>query len=345
MTGRPRPSARLVRSARRVAPPALLRPAEPDDLEACAHVWRDAIADYLLRLNQPDVVTDLRPVIRLFRHLLATDPAGFWVATRPEDGDGGRAVGAHRERLVGFGSANVRGRAWFLALLFVAPGEQGRGLGTELLARTFPADARPGSGEVDGGWTFGTATDSVQPISNGLYARFGLVPRVPFLHLVGDVRRPEAFPGLPPGVEAVTFDESGPEGDGAVERTVAAIDREILGYTHPQDHAYLRAEGRTGVLFRDADGGPVGYGYTSRVGRLGPVAALDPRLLPAVLGHVLAVVRPTGAFSTWVPGAAGGAVAALLDAGFRLESFPALHCWDRPSVDDSRYIPISLALL
>ncbi|HEY3524376.1 MAG TPA: hypothetical protein VGK63_11805, partial [Candidatus Limnocylindrales bacterium] len=188
-------------------------------------------------------------------------------------------------------------------------------------------------------------TDSAQPISNALYARLGLVPRVPFLHLAGEVRRPEAFPGLPASVEPVRFEEH--RGAGRVELTtgIEAIDRELLGYTHPEDHAYLEAEGRVGILYRDRSGNPVGYAYTSRVGRVGPVAARDARLLPAILGHVLAAVRPTGAFSTWVPGAAGGAVAALLDAGLRLESFPALHCWDRPSVDDTRYIPISLALL
>jgi GNAT superfamily N-acetyltransferase len=345
VTGRPGQPARVIRSRRRPGPPPALRVAEAADLDACALVWRDSIADYLRRLGQPDVVTDLGPVLRLFRHLLATDPGAFWVATRPADGGESAAVGARGERIVGFGSANVRGRAWFLALLFVAPGEQGRGLGTALLERTLPPGVHPGSGEVDGGWTFGTATDSVQPISNALYARLGLVPRVPFLHLVGELRRPEAFAPLPAGVEAVAFADVGAGEESAVETIVAMMDRELLGYVHPQDHAFLRAEGRTGILFQGTDGTALGYGYTSRVGRVGPVAARDARLLPAFLGHVLGAVRPTGAFSTWVPGSAGGAVSALLGAGFRLESFPALHCWDRPSVDDSRYIPISLALL
>ncbi len=347
--GRPPVSVRFVGSERS-GPKPELRPAEADDLEACAQVWRDALADYLVRLNQPDIVTDLGPIMRLFRHLLETDPERFWVATRPDaDPADRRSRGARGDRIVGFGSANVRGRAWFLGLLFVVPGEQGRGTGARLLERTLPPGVRPPAGGRDGGlagaWTFGTATDSAQPISNALYARYGLVPRVPFLHLAGDVRHPEAFPGLPPSVEPVAFAELA--GDGRAELTAAieTLDRELLGYAHPEDHAYLEAEGRVGILYHDRDGDPVGYGYTSRVGRVGPVAARDASLLPAILGHLLAAVRPTGAFSTWVPGAAGGAVVALLDAGLRLESFPALHCWDRPSVDDSRYIPMSLALL
>jgi hypothetical protein len=126
---------------------------------------------------------------------------------------------------------------------------------------------------------------------------------------------------------------------------IMEIDRELLGYEHPQDHAYLAREKRIPVLYETGDGQPLGYGYTSRLGRVGPVAVRDARLLPGVLGHLLGIVRPAGAFSVWVPGSADGAVVALLRAGFRLEPFPALHCWDRPSVDVSRYLPITLALL
>ena len=54
---------------------------------------------------------------------------------------------------------------------------------------------------------------------------------------------------------------------------------------------------------------------------------------------------PAGAFSAWVPGAAGAAVATLLAAGLRLEDFPALVCWDRPFADFERYVPITLAVL
>ncbi|HET7026818.1 MAG TPA: GNAT family N-acetyltransferase [Candidatus Limnocylindrales bacterium] len=349
------------RGGRRRPPPPSIRRATVDDLVACTHVWRDALADYLARLNQPTVAGDLDPVRRLLAHLLATDPTTFWVATRPASGgaDPGEARGANDERVVGFASANVRGQAWFLAMLFVEPHEQARGLGAALLERSLPEGRHPWrDGEIDVDddgasatqWTFGTATDSAQPISNALYARLGLVPRVPVLHLVGVPTRPAALPALPPEIDAVAFDAlpfGAPGGDRppVVARAVDAIDRELLGYEHPEDHGYLRRERRIGVLYRERDGTPVAYGYTSRVGRLGPVAVRRAGLMPAVLGHLLGVVRPAGAFSVWVPGAAAPTIAGLLGAGFRLEAFPALHCWDRPSVDVSRYIPITLALL
>jgi hypothetical protein len=56
-------------------------------------------------------------------------------------------------------------------------------------------------------------------------------------------------------------------------------------------------------------------------------------------------VEPRGAFSAGVSGAAGEAVTALLEAGLRIEDFPALICWDRPFADFSRYVPITLAVL
>ena len=77
-------------------------------------------------------------------------PSGRPAATavdRVAPGDGG----ADGERVVGFGSANVRGATWFLAMLFVDPAEQARGIGRRA----------PGA---DDGWAptgslCGTATD------------------------------------------------------------------------------------------------------------------------------------------------------------------------------------------
>ena len=52
------------------------------------------------------------------------DPDGLWVA----EADG---------EMLGFAFSWVCGDLWFLAELFVSPGQQGRGIGNELLMRTF----------------------------------------------------------------------------------------------------------------------------------------------------------------------------------------------------------------
>jgi GNAT superfamily N-acetyltransferase len=319
---------------------ATLRLAAPADLAVCATIWRAAINDYIRRLGQADIPSETHPVTRLFAHLQATDPERFVVATVRQE---------HRRaddpvadaRVVAFGSAIVRERLWYLSMLFVLPEFQGAGLGRDLLARLLPADEAIARG---------TATDSVQPISNAMYATLGLVPRMPLLSLVGLPRQPEAFGELPSGVVPLPFDElaAGPP-DGVGHRllveAIDTLDRELLGAAHPADHRFLRSESRHGWLYRGPDGTPVGYGYAGEAGRVGPIAVRDEALLGPVLGHLTSAVQPRGAFALWVGGAADRAIVPALRAGFRLDQFPVLVCWDRPFADFSRYLPISPGLL
>jgi GNAT superfamily N-acetyltransferase len=318
-----------------------LRPVRPDELTACAAIWRVAINDYTSRLGEQEIPDDLTSVTTLYRHLQTTDPERFVVATRPVVGGPGDTAPA-TERIVGFAAAVVRGNVWFLSMLFVLPEEQGLGLGRTLLDRVLPP--------AGAGLALGTATDSAQPISNALYSRYGIVPRIPLLHLVGDVRRPDALPRLPAGLVATPFEatedelRTGPQ-DLAWSEVVGPLDLEVAGFEHPEDHRHLAAAGRRGFLYRDAAGAVEAYGYTSESGRVGPVAVRDRTLLPPVLGHLLRTVQARGAFAAWIPGAAGETVSTLLAAGLRLEDFPILLCWDRPFADFSRYVPISPGLL
>ena len=197
----------------------------------------------------------------------------------------------------------------------------------------------------------GVATDSLQPVSNALYARHGMVPRIPVFFLRGPATRPEGFPRLPAGVVATAFDSIAagpPDGPGhrRLVEVTGAIDREVVGWARPEDHRYLRATARRGHLYADRDAVVLGYGYVRGDGRLGPVAAVDPEVIPAILGHLVATATPPdGGFSIAVPGSCGPAMIAVLRAGLRLDEPPALLCWDRPLVDVARYVPIGMALL
>jgi GNAT superfamily N-acetyltransferase len=309
-----------------------LRPAAVEDLPTCAAIWREALNDYLGRLAQPDIADDLGPILRLYAHLRSTDPTTFVVAVREDDPS---AIDA-------FVVAIRRDELWFLSMLFVRPAAQARGLGRHLLEAVSPDPATWSGSRA-------TATDTAQPISNGLYASLGMVPRVPLLRLVGLPAEPGAFAPLPDGVEAVAFDEVTDDGGGlgpaALAAELAELDREAAGFTRAADHAFHALEGRIGFLYRDRDGRAIGYGYSSEAGRVGPIAVRDPSLLGAVTGHLLRAVRPRGAFGLWVPGTAGEAIVPLLRAGLRFEGFPVLLCWDRPFADFARYVPASPGLL
>ena len=308
------------------------RPVRATELADCAAIWRASINDYIVHLGQTEIPLEMAPIVRLYTHLQATDPDRFIVATLP-DGPG--------DRVIGFAAATVREHLWYLSMLFVLPEFQGSGLGRELLGRVAP---------TDGAMVRAVATDSAQPISNAMYAGEGMVPRMPLFSLTGLPRRPEAFGDLPSGVSPIAFDEivAGPpggQGHQMLVEAIDAIDRELLGVAHPADHRFLRTESRHGWLYRGPDGTPIGYGYAGEAGRVGPIAVRDEALLGPVLGHLTAVVVPRGAFALWVGGAADRAVVTALRAGFRMDQFPVLLCWDRPFATFSHYLPISPGLL
>lgn len=324
------------------------RQARAGDLEACAAVWKAAVDDYTGRLGQPPMPEELGPLRRLLAHTLATDPDRFWVAVR-DSGQG--------DETIGFTSATVRGSLWFLAMLFVSPGRQADGIGQALMDRAQAGrDVEPGGPAVPGPddplgtgiGTWGMCTDAAQPISNALYARRGMIPRLPIWRLIGEVRRWSAVPPLPRSLEAVPFEriEGQPGGGDHLADVLDGLDGELLGSVHPADHAFLRREGRAGFLVRDRiDGRPMGYVYGSGVGRLGPIAAVDPALHPVLAGVAVREIPMAGTVAAWVPGSAGSATRALLEAGLRLDGFPALLCWSSADHPFDRYVPGSLAIL
>ena len=268
------------------------RAGEERDLPACNRIWRESIDAYLLPMGLPPLPEDNPSLRRLHAHTMATDPSRFVVAERRKR--------AGRRQVVAFGSAVERGPLWFLSMLFVEPGEQARGVGRGLLAQILPAplDSR----------VLATCTDSAQPISNGLYASFGIVPRMPLFNLIGRPRPGFDWPALPTGV---------------VAKRVA-------------EYEAWRGDPEVGL---------VAYGYAGDVGRVGPIAVTDPALLAPVLGHLLAAVEPRGASSVWLPGDAGEAIRVAIRAGLRIEGFPILASWSRPFADFTRYVPTSPGLI
>lgn len=326
----------MIRGSRDPLAGVSFRTATEADLPECGRIHRIGIDDYMLRMGFPPSPEENQNFLRLHAHTLATDPTRFQVAERRNGDDTGGRAG--RVGVIAFGSAVDRGPVWFLSMLFVDPAEQARGLGRALLERLLPEDR---SGRL-----LATCTDSAQPVSNGLYASVGIVPRMPFLNLIGRPRAAWTPPLLPDGVWAARI-PVGPDGRpvNGVQDEIDAIDLKLLGFAHPEDHAYNLRERPWLFAYRDASGRLIGYGYTSEVGRVGPIAVVEPELLVPVLAHLLTTVEPRGASAVWLGGHAAEAVAESVRAGLRLEQFPILACWSAPYADFTRYVPTSPGLI
>lgn len=260
-----------------------IRRATEADLDAEFDVFREAIGD-LFRRHSFDPPSPPREAFAAQqRHLLRHDGERSLVAVEGE-------------RVVAFVAALVRGDAWFLASLFVLPELQSRGLGKRLL---------------DGVWGEGharrlTLTDSIQVVSNGLYARRGLVPATPMLHLggvVGDVSDP--------GLEPVEPDPA----------TLAALDAAAYGFDRAPDHEHWRRLAGATVWTRDGE--PVAYAYAWEHGRIGPVAGRDGPAAAAALRMELRRLRGRRA-EVVAPGSSAELVEAALEAGLRFTRPPGL---------------------
>jgi len=214
-------------------------------------------------------------------HLLTNDGERNWVAEL----DG---------RVVGYTGAFVRDDVWFFSMLFIDPDAQGLGIGGRLyeLAATDAPSKRL------------TITDSIQPISNTLYGRHGLLPIAPLIALTADAGEPAR-----PELEA---------GEASIE-DLEAIDRAAYGFGRALDHRYLASRWERHVWFRK--GRVVAWAYRWPNGNVGPLAAIDAETAAAAFRSELAAGGP---ISIEIPSTARPLLAAALAAGLRIRPPVAL---------------------
>jgi GNAT superfamily N-acetyltransferase len=290
-----------------------LREATLGDVPAMLEVFFHAMEDLDERRHRPLQPRNAAPLEMHFEHLLSTDPGSSMVA----DDHG---------RLVAFGIVMRRGDDAFLSFLFVEPRWQGRGLGHDVLSACLR-----GAGEVR---RVSTCAEADQPVSTGLYASLGLAPRAPVYLLRGGLPD-SALPGLPEGVRARPVDHE----------AVAGLDRELLGYERPIDHAFWVTGQRQGWMFLSDTGALLGYGYAQHSGRIGPVAAVEPTYLPPFLGHLVRSTHVLEGRQVVMPGPCIAAMRPLLAAGLRIDGTPAVYCSEGTGPAFDRYVPMSFALL
>lgn len=220
------------------------------------------------------------------------DPTGPWAAVHRHllKHDGDRAfVATEANRIIGFTAAIVRGDCWYLSALFVHPRYQGKGVGRRLLDLAWGGPYRRRM----------TITEAIQPVSNTLYARRGLLPVTPVLDFAGDPRIAPAA-GLAPAA---------PDPDALRELDVAAY-----GFDRSIDHELWAETCSRATVWRRHDE-PVAYSYRNPFG-VGPVAGRDAASAAQALQSELALCAGQQIVLA-IPGTAVALVEVALGAGLR----------------------------
>ena len=237
---------------------ALIRPMTAEDVEDAERLSDEALSP----MAEPGMSTHRTPPQQAMwcdraTHLLASDPAGCWVAER----DGA---------MVGFATSFRRDLTWFLATYAVRPDLQGAGLGRALLDAAL-THAR--------GCLRGMLSSSRDPKAFRRYRLAGFTMH-PQMYLVGRVDR-----SVLPIVDHV---RDGDESDFAL---LDSLDRQRRDAAHGPDHAVLLAQNRLVVVDRP---GASGYAYIAEGGRPAVVCASSRKVASLLLWEAIASAPPDG---------------------------------------------------
>ena len=251
--------------------------------------------------------TGMQPV----NAFLAEHAAEWWVAEAPDT-----------DEPIGYARSIERGGLFELTELFVRPGRQSKGIGRQLLEHAFPV----GRGEVRSI----IATTDVRATAR--YYAADTVARFPYFTLGGRPRPDADRSGI--SVEAIETDE-------LALAAVTRIERDVLDFPRGTDELRWLAATRPGHLFLRR-GEPIGFAFIGK-SAAGPIAALEPRDLPAILGHVegLAVAAGADRLEMEVPGVNEAAIRHLLGRGFHIDPWINLLMSNRPFGRFDRFIGFS----
>jgi len=294
--------------------PLTIRPARSQDLPRASELVATSINDLCARHGFGPMATVRAPTFAAFS--LEDDPRGLWVAE--DNGD-----------LRGFAFSWVCDRLWFLAQLFVAPGQQTRGIGGELIERTFE-QARAADAATRALITF-----SFNTVSQGLYMRYGMFPRCSIYNLSTPV---DALRARPDGarLRCAPIDKQAPRLD-----HLARVDASALGVPRTKHHRFLLEDGVTrGYTLHAGDADEcVGYVYVAD-GHIGPLAVARPELAGAAFGSALELAAQSGTaqVSAFVPASCETALKEALERGMRI-TVPMVLMATRDFGNWTQYLP------
>ena len=261
------PEARYRHMSESFTMPVAYRPARAEELGRAEGLVVRSINELTERHGFGPMASLRPPQFQLFS--LNDDPDGLWVAE-----DAGQ--------MLGFAFSWVCDDLWFLAELFVAPGNQGRGIGNELLKRTLQHAEKMGAAKK------ALITFTFNTVSQGLYIRHGLLPRFPiyFFKVEREALRARLQSSQ---LRCVPLQNT------ALHlRSLARIDAQTLGLSREKHHRFLITNNAMkGVTLHTRDD-CIGYVYVSSDGHIGPLAVMQPNAMDAAFRTALNLAAESG---------------------------------------------------
>ena len=298
-----------------------VRRAVDADMRAAFGVFRRSLMPMLFRLgvvpspeqSDEELEASWAPRAAWIEHLWRTS-AENWVA---EDAAG---------ELVGWAMSVQRESLLELTHFFVAPGAQSRGLGRALLERAMPAGAGPHRAII--------ATQDPRAMSR--YLRSG----VRFISTIVDF---EARPRRVAPETDLTFERL--DTSAASVALVGSVEEQLVGHRRDVDIEFLLRKRPAWIARRAGEAVGFAFGYEDEL--TGPVGALDPADIPALLDHVENHAAEIGApnvyFST--PLANHTAVTHLLGRGYTIDPFFASFLADDDWLQVDRWIHTGISYI
>jgi GNAT superfamily N-acetyltransferase len=275
--------------------PVIYRPARAEDLQRAGELVVQTLNELCERHGFGPIATARPPAFSQFS--LYDDPDGLWVAEEADE-------------ILGFAFSWVCGDLWFLAQLFVSSGQQGRGIGRELLKRTFEHALKAKAA------VRALITPAFNTVSQGLYVSHGLFPRFPIYNF--SVEREDLLRRL--SGEALHFEplENTPS---HLDR-LAKIDACALGVSRTKHHHFLLNDGASRGVMLYADDECVGYAYVAE-GHIGPLAVTRRNALGAAFRTALKLAAGGASpqVSMFIPGSCEAALRAAIELKMRI-TFP-----------------------
>jgi ribosomal protein S18 acetylase RimI-like enzyme len=293
--------------------PVVYRPARTQDLERADALVVASINDLTERHGFGPIAASHPPNFQLFS--LQDDPDGLWVA---EEGDD----------ILGFAWSWFCGELWFLAQLFVSPDQQGRGIGNQLLKRTFEHAQKSGATHK------ALITFTFNTVSQGLYMRHGLFPKCPIYSF--RVAR-ERLIGR---VQGTQFRNLRLEESALHLQSLDRIDTLALGVAREKHHRYLiNDEATRGFILYEGEQ-CVGYVYISASGHIGPLAVATAGDLGTAFRTALNLAAEIGGshVSAFLPGTCDAALTIAVEQEMRI-TLPMVLMSTAGFGDWTQYLP------